>query len=93
MILTRRPLHLETHGHFVLIVNLINSDALVCRDETMADYQRRFRETHAELIWEHPAVKSYYQNADGKVTLLWPWKIIDMWRWTKQANPADYDFN
>ena len=70
-----------------------DSDALVCSDKTMADYQRRFRETHAELIWEHPAVKSYYQNAEGKVTLLWPWKIIDMWRWTKQANPTEYDFS
>lgn len=69
------------------------SDAIVCRDEALAEYQRRFRETHAGLIWEHPHVKSYYQNADGKVTLLWPWKIIDMWRWTKQANPADYDFS
>ena len=71
---------------------LLQSDsrALVCSDETFADYKRRFRELHAQLIWEHPAVKSYYQNADGKVTLLWPWKIVDMWRWTQQADPADY---
>lgn len=66
--------------------------ALVCGDETFADYKKRFRDLHAQLIWEHPSVKSYYQNADGKVTLLWPWKIIDMWRWTQQADPADYNF-
>ena len=64
--------------------------ALECLEETHADYQRRFRELHAKLIWEHPGVHSYYQNADGKVTLLWPWKIIDMWRWTKQVDPGDY---
>ena len=67
--------------------------ALECRRETHADYQRRFRELHAGLIWEHPRVDSYYQNAEGKVTLLWPWKIIDMWRWTREADPADYQLS
>ena len=67
-----------------------DSDALECREQTLASYQQRFRDQHAKLIWEHPAVHSYYQNAAGKVTLLWPWKIIDMWRWTKQVDADDY---
>jgi hypothetical protein len=25
--------------------------------------------------------------------LLWPWKILDMWRWTKAVNSADYQFD
>ena len=41
----------------------------------------------AALILMRAAAKSL---TAGKVTLLWPWKIIDMWRWTKQADPADY---
>jgi 4-hydroxyacetophenone monooxygenase len=64
--------------------------ALECTEQAHADYQRRFREQHAQLIWEHPKVHSYYQNEEGKVTLLWPWKIIDMWRWTKEVEPNDY---
>jgi 4-hydroxyacetophenone monooxygenase len=64
--------------------------ALECTEEAHQDYQRRFREQHAKLIWEHPKVHSYYQNKQGHVTLLWPWKIIDMWRWTKQVDPCDY---
>ena len=64
--------------------------ALECTEEAHQDYQRRFREQHAKLIWEHPNVHSYYQNKQGHVTLLWPWKIIDMWRWTKQVDPGDY---
>jgi 4-hydroxyacetophenone monooxygenase len=63
---------------------------LECRPGTLEDYQRRFRELHARLIWEHPGVRSYYRNARGKVTLLWPWKIIDMWRWTQSVNADDY---
>jgi 4-hydroxyacetophenone monooxygenase len=68
--------------------------SMECKESVYADYQRRFRELHARLIWEHDSIKtSYYQNADGKVTLLWPWKILDMWRWTKTVNPADYSFD
>jgi 4-hydroxyacetophenone monooxygenase len=64
-----------------------------CKEAVHADYQKRFRELHARLIWEHYSIKtSFYQNAEGKVTLLWPWKILDMWRWTKEVNSADYQF-
>lgn len=66
---------------------------LECKEAVHDDYQRRFRELHARLIWEHKSIKtSFYQNAEGKVTLLWPWKILDMWRWTKSVNSADYQF-
>lgn len=64
-----------------------------CKQEVHDDYQRRFRELHARLIWEHKSIKtSFYQNAEGKVTLLWPWKILDMWRWTKAVKLEDYRF-
>lgn len=70
-----------------------DQQALVCRNEVHADYDRRFRELHARLIWEHKSIEhSFYQNQEGKVTLLWPWKILDMWRWTKAVDPSDYNF-
>ena len=67
--------------------------AIECRQQTLDAYQQRFRDQHAKLIWEHPQVHSYYQNSEGKVTLLWPWKIIDMWRWTQQVDPNDYQLS
>ncbi|QFU77415.1 NAD(P)/FAD-dependent oxidoreductase [Halioglobus maricola] len=74
---------------------LLQSDsaAIECREEVHSDYQQRFRDLHAKLIWEHPGVNSFYSNAEGKVTLLWPWKIIDMWRWTRAANSDDYQLS
>ena len=70
------------------------SKHIECRQAVHDDYQRRFRETHANLIWEHSSIKhSFYQNPEGKVTLLWPWKILDMWRWTKDIDRDDYQFN
>lgn len=67
---------------------------LECKQEVHDDYQRRFREQHAKLIWEHESIDhSFYQNSEGKVILLWPWRILDMWQWTKSVNPDDYQFN
>ncbi len=65
-----------------------------CRRETFEHYQTRFRAQHAQMIWEQPSIaRSYYRNREGKVTLLWPWKILDMWRWTRDCDPADYRFS
>jgi 4-hydroxyacetophenone monooxygenase len=70
-----------------------SKSSMECKATVHDDYQQRFRELHARLIWEHKSIKtSFYQNAEGKVTLLWPWKILDMWRWTKQVNSDDYQF-
>ena len=68
-------------------------NSIECKEDVHRDYQKRFRALHAQLVWEHDSIKtSFYQNAEGKVTLLWPWKILDMWRWTKEVNSADYQF-
>jgi 4-hydroxyacetophenone monooxygenase len=67
--------------------------ALECTPAAHDGYRQRFREQHARMIWEHPGVHSYYKNAQGRVTLLWPWKIIDMWRWTRTADATDYQLS
>jgi 4-hydroxyacetophenone monooxygenase len=69
------------------------AQSMECKQVVYDDYYARFRELHANLIWEHSSIKtSFYQNDEGKVTLLWPWKILDMWQWTKQAKAEDYNF-
>lgn len=71
-----------------------DQQAMVCRTDVHADYDQRFRELHAKLIWEHDSIDhSFYQNEEGKVTLLWPWKILDMWRWTKTVDASEYEFS
>ncbi|MEP4148394.1 MAG: NAD(P)/FAD-dependent oxidoreductase [Halioglobus sp.] len=77
----------------IKLLLLSGARSIECRQETLDDYQLRFRDQHAKLIWEHPRVHSYYQNSEGKVTLLWPWKIIDMWRWTQRVDPTDYQIS
>jgi 4-hydroxyacetophenone monooxygenase len=67
------------------------ASTLECTTEAHDAYQRRFREQHAQMIWEHPSIAhSFYRNEDGKVTLLWPWKILEMWQRTRELDPAAY---
>ena len=60
------------------------------RPEVGADYQRRFHDEMSRTVWEHPAVRSYYKHADGRVYTVLPFRSIDYWTWTRA--PKDDDF-
>ncbi|WP_279245639.1 NAD(P)-binding domain-containing protein [Candidatus Litorirhabdus singularis] len=67
--------------------------SVACKPDVFEDYHRRFRAQHAQMIWEHPSIKhSFYTNEEGKCTLLWPWKILQMWEWTREFDRNDYHF-
>jgi 4-hydroxyacetophenone monooxygenase len=68
--------------------------SLECRAGVFEDYYRRFREQHAQMIWEHESIShSFYTNDEGKCTLLWPWKILTMWQLTRTIDRDDYLFS
>ncbi|WP_101757210.1 NAD(P)/FAD-dependent oxidoreductase [Oceanicoccus sp. KOV_DT_Chl] len=68
------------------------SSSIECKQSVCDDYNRRLREIHATMVWEHPSIKrSFYQNSKGHATLLSPWKILDFWRWTQQPDLAEFE--
>ena len=68
-----------------------DSSTMECTENAFADYQRRFRDQHARMIWEHDSIDhSFYRNDRGKCTLLWPWKILEMWQRTRSVVAEDY---
>lgn len=68
--------------------------SMECREDVFSQYNQRFRDQHAQMIWEHPSIEhSFYTNDEGKCTLLWPWKILTMWQWTREVNPVEYHYN
>jgi 4-hydroxyacetophenone monooxygenase len=45
----------------------------------------------ATLMWGHPSIEhSWYKAADGKVYVLCPWRLVDYWKLTGAADPADH---
>jgi 4-hydroxyacetophenone monooxygenase len=67
--------------------------AMECKQEVCDDFNRRMRERHAGLVWEHEAINlGFYRNAKGHASILWPFKILEMWQWTRQPQLEDYNF-
>jgi 4-hydroxyacetophenone monooxygenase len=61
------------------------------RQDAHDDYVARLREQMATMVWEHPSIKSsWYQNADGEVFVLSPWRLVDYWTWTRTPDRRDF---
>lgn len=57
-------------------------------------YDRYNSELDAELrkfVWSHPRVRSWYKNANGRIIINSPWRLIDYWRLTLRPDIDDYD--
>jgi 4-hydroxyacetophenone monooxygenase len=65
-------------------------EALDCRQEVHDAYNERLDAQHEKLVWRHPRVHSYYNNAQGRVTTNLAWRLIDYWRMTLQPDLSDY---
>jgi 4-hydroxyacetophenone monooxygenase len=65
--------------------------SLECRRDVHDEYNRRVDTAHEGLVWRHPKVHSYYNNAAGRVTTNAPWKLIDYWRMTSAPDLRDFE--
>ena len=45
---------------------------------------------HAQLIWTHPSISTYYKNAAGRVFSIMPFRMVDYWRMAHDADLSDY---
>ena len=55
-----------------------------------AYYERTQRELEG-LVWSSPAIKhSWYKNAEGRIHILSPWRLVDYWAWTRELDLSDF---
>jgi len=63
-------------------------------EPTHAAHDAYYRRTQKELegmVWSHPSIEhSWYKNAEGKIHILSPWRLVDYWAWTREPDPGDY---
>ncbi len=65
--------------------------AIECRPEVEDAYDERLQDALSKTVWAHPSIeRSWYRNAEGKLTVLSPWKLLDYWRWTQQPDLDDF---
>ena len=64
-------------------------------EPTRAAYDDYYARTQAEvrtMVWASPYIgHGYYQNEDGEVNGLNPWRLVDYWAWTRDPDPTDFE--
>jgi 4-hydroxyacetophenone monooxygenase len=49
-----------------------------------------FDAEHAQLIWSHPGVTTYYRNSQGRVFSAMSWRFVDYWAMTHDPDLKQY---
>lgn len=56
----------------------------------LEQYVAQVDELHDRLIWTHPGMSNWYRNSAGRVVTTTPWRMVDYWSLTKEADLGDY---
>ena len=54
-------------------------------------YMAKYNEGHADMIWMHEGVNTYYRNSKGRVYSVMPWRLVDYWNMTRAPQLTDYE--
>ena len=54
------------------------------------DYNARVDAAHERMVWTHGGMSNWYKNRKGRVIANSPWRLVDYWKMTAQADLGDY---
>jgi 4-hydroxyacetophenone monooxygenase len=46
---------------------------------------------HAQMIWTHPGVSTYYRNKHGRVVSATPFSLVEYWAMTHEVNLDEFE--
>jgi 4-hydroxyacetophenone monooxygenase len=74
------------------LVEMIEHDlaAIDVRPGAHDDYISKVDAEHEQMIWTHPGMTTYYRNSQGRVFSAMPWRFVDYWQMTHDADLNDY---
>ena len=64
--------------------------AIDVRPEAHDQYIGQVDAEHAQLIWTHPGMTTYYRNGLGRVFSAMPWRFVDYWAMTHDPDFSQY---
>jgi 4-hydroxyacetophenone monooxygenase len=64
--------------------------AIDVQQEVLDDYVRKVDAEHETMIWTHPGMTTYYRNKSGRVFSAMPWRFVDYWAMTHDADLERY---
>jgi 4-hydroxyacetophenone monooxygenase len=54
------------------------------------EFVRLVDERHADMIWSHPGMSTYYRNSHGRVVSVTPFSLLEYWEMTHDIDLTDY---
>ena len=74
------------------IVEMIENNlaSLEVHREVHDTYVEQVDTAHQQMIWSHPGMTTYYRNARGRVVTVMPWRLVDYWKMTHEADLDNY---
>jgi 4-hydroxyacetophenone monooxygenase len=67
-----------------------NLASLEVRRDAHDNYVERVDKEHQQMIWSHPGMTTYYRNTRGRVVTVMPWRLVDYWEMTHEADLSCY---
>lgn len=86
----------ECQVHYILraLEMLIQSDgdAMDCTDEAHDTYNEVIDERLRRMVWSDPGLNNWYKNAEGRITMNSPWRLVEYWDRTRAPDPKAFHF-
>ncbi len=64
--------------------------AVEIRKEVHDAYNDKVDLAHEQMVWVHPGMTSYYRNERGRIVVNSPWRNVDFYQMTREANLGEY---
>ena len=64
--------------------------AVECRQDVHDAYNERINQAHANMVWTHPGMETYYRNARGRIVVNSPYRNAIFYDMTRAANLGDF---
>jgi 4-hydroxyacetophenone monooxygenase len=83
---------MQTHYAVSLLRQMLTGGigAIEPRRDLYEEYNRRVDAAHEQMIWTHPGMDTYYRNSRGRVVVNTPWRVVDYWEMTREADLGEY---
>lgn len=64
--------------------------AVECRQDVHDRYNDSVDRAHEDMVWTHPGMQTYYRNERGRIVVNSPWRNVDFFAMTREANLVEY---
>ncbi len=68
-----------------------NLGAIECRQDVHDAYIEGVDKAHANMVWTHPGMETYYRNERGRIVVNSPYRNTTFYEMTREANIADFN--